>query len=255
MTQTTLQKLTGVLFILSAVGFAVTSTVLSSTFNWPDILREPPDTVLTEFQEGGTRLIWTWFAVAWSYFLLIVPILLLGRVLGREDTPYLGAATFIGAVSVVACLVGFLRWVFVVPSLAAMYADPSAYATTPEAVIAAYSAQHQFGGALLGEHVGQTLAVLWTVAVSLSMLRSPLVRPWLGWLGLAAGATFLLNQGDVLATAVPGFPVWDLGGLLGSVLWALWLVALGVSLVWSARRVPQRRAVAGPVAPAAPAVS
>src|SRR5215211_1332254 len=176
MTRTTLQQLTGVLFILSAVGFAITSTVLSATFDWPDILRESPDTVLTEFQEGGTSLIWTWFAVAWSYFLLIVPILLLGRVLEREETPYLGAATFIGALAVVASLVGFLRWVFVVPELAAMYADPAAYATTREAVVAAYSAQHQFGGALLGEHVGQVLAVVWTVMISVAMLRSPLVK-------------------------------------------------------------------------------
>ncbi len=180
--------------------------------------------------------------MAWSYFLLMVPILLLGRVLEREDTPYLGAATLIGAVSVVASLVGFLRWVFVVPTLAAMYADPAAYATTREAVTAAYAAQHQFGGALLGEHVGQLLAVVWTVLVSLALLRSPLVTPWLGWFGLAAGGVFLLNQGDILATAVPDFPVWEPAGLLGSALWALWLVATGASLVWSARRVPQRRA-------------
>src|SRR3712207_2308482 len=92
MSRTTLQRLTGVLFILSAVGFAITSTVLSSTFNWPDILREPPDTVLTKFQDGGTTLIWIWFAVAWSYALLIVLTLLLGRVLDREDMPYVGAA-------------------------------------------------------------------------------------------------------------------------------------------------------------------
>jgi hypothetical protein len=246
-----LQKLTGLLFILSAVGFAVTSTILSATFDWPDILREPADTVLTSFQDGGTRLVWIWFEVAWSYFLLIVPILLLGRVLDREETPYLGAATFIGAVSVVASLVGFLRWVFVVPGLAAMYADPAAYATTREAVVAAYSAQHQFGGALLGEHVGQVLAVVWTVLVSLAMLRSALVKPWLGWAGLGAGVAFLLNQGDVLATAVPGFPVWDLGGLLGSVLWALWLVAIGAALLWSTRRAPQRRVAPASVAPAA----
>jgi len=174
MARSSLQRLTGLLFIVSAVSFAVTSTVLSASFNWPDILREPPDTVLTQFRDGGTGLVWTWFAVAWSYFLLIVPILLLRRVLDREDAPYLGAATFIGAVAVVASLVGFLRWVFVVPGLAAMYADPAAFATTREAVAAAYSAQHQFGGALLGEHVGQVLAVVWTVLVSLAMLRSPL---------------------------------------------------------------------------------
>ena len=38
-------------------------------------------------------------------------------------------------------------------------------------------------------------------------------------------------KGDVLATAVPGFPVWDLAGLLGSTGWGLWVAALGVSLL------------------------
>ena len=30
------------------------------------------------------------------------------------------------------------------------------------------------------------------------------------------------------AAAVPGFPVWDLGGLIGSTGWGLWVAALGV---------------------------
>lgn len=248
MSRTALQKLTGMLFILAAIGFGITSTVLSATFDWPDILRESPDTVLTSFHNGGNSLIWTWFAVAWSYFLLIIPILLLGQVLDRDDAPYVSAATLIGAVSVIACLVGFLRWVFVVPGLAAMYVDPGAHATTREAVVAAYSAQHQFGGALLGEHVGQVLGVVWTVLICVAMLRSPLVRPWVAWFGLVAGGVYLFNQGDVLATAVPGFPVWDLAGLLGSVLWALWLIAVGGSLVWGRAREVQPQTHARPIA-------
>ena len=44
-------------------------------------------------------------------------------------------------------------------------------------------------------------------------------------------ALYLLNQGDVIATAVPGFPVWDLAGLLGSTGWGLWVAALGVTLL------------------------
>lgn len=250
MNPTTLRKVTGALFILSAVIFGITSTVLSATFDWPDILRESPDAILTNFHDGGTSLIWTWFAVAWSYFLLLFPVMLLQRVLDREDTPYLATATFIGAVAVVASLVGFLRWVFVVPGLAAMYAEPAAFATTREAVVAAFSAQHQFGGALLGEHVGQVLSVIWTVLISLAMLRSPLVRPWLGWFGIAAAAVYLLNQGDILATVIPGFPVWEPAGLLGSVLWAAWLVLTGASLLRTAATAPEtRRASVSAVAP------
>jgi hypothetical protein len=47
-----------------------------------------------------------------------VPILLLPAVLGRRDDPALRVATYVGAASVVLSLIGFLRWVFVVPPLA-----------------------------------------------------------------------------------------------------------------------------------------
>ena len=52
-----------------------------------------------------------------------------------------------GATSVLLSLIGFLRWVFVVPPLARSYitGDPVIRA----AVDAARSAQHQIGGALL----------------------------------------------------------------------------------------------------------
>ena len=41
----------------------------------------------------------------------------------------------------------------------------------------------------------------------------------------------MANQGDILATAVPDFPVWDLAGLLGSTGLGLWVAALGVVLL------------------------
>jgi hypothetical protein len=62
---------------------------------------------------------------------------------------------------------------------------------------------------------------------------------WLGITGLVVSALYLANQGDILATAVPGFPVWDLAGLLGSTGWGLWVAALGVTLL----RRPPREAV------------
>ena len=73
------------------------------------------------YAAGGTSLIWTWFAVAWTYGILLVPVLLLPAVLGRRDDAVFRAATFAGAISVVLSMAGFLRWVFVVPPLAADY--------------------------------------------------------------------------------------------------------------------------------------
>jgi hypothetical protein len=145
---------TGGLFVAGALAFGAAATVLSSTFDWPDILREPASVVLPAFVDGGTSLVWTWFATAWTYAILAVPILLLPTVLGRRDDAALRAATYLGATSVVLGLIGFLRWVFVVPPLARSYVNGDE--TTQAAVDAAWTAQHQFGGSLLGEHLGAT---------------------------------------------------------------------------------------------------
>jgi hypothetical protein len=220
-----LRRTTGTLFIGGALAFATAATVLSSTFDWPDILREPADVVLPAVVDGGTSLVWTWFATAWTYAILLVPILLLPAVLGRRGDPVLRVATYVGATSVVLALIGFLRWVFVVPPLAESYVAGDATAG------AAWTAQHQFGGALLGEHLGQLLAICWSVTLSVIIVRTRVLPRWLGVVGLVVSALYLTNQGDILATAVPGFPVWDLGGLIGSTGWGLWVAALGVMVL------------------------
>ncbi len=236
MTSTTvgLRRITGGLFVLGALAFGTAATVLSSSFEWPDILREPAAVVLPAFVAGGPSLVWTWFATAWTYAILLVPVLLLPAALGRRDDPALRVGTYLGAASVLLSLIGFLRWVFVVPPLADAYVGGDAI--TKAAVDAAWMAQHQFGGALLGEHLGQVLVIAWSVIVCVIILRTQALPRWLGVSGLVVSAVYLLNQGDILATALPGFPVVDLAGLLGSTGWGLWVAALGVTLLVSRAR-------------------
>lgn len=194
--------------------------------------------VLPAFVAGGTSLVWTWFATAWTYAVLAVPILMLPSVLRQRDHAGLQTATYFGATSVVLSLIGFLRWVFVVPPLAHSYVagDP----VTKAAVDAAWTAQHQFGGALLGEHLGQLLVIAWSITVSVIIVRTRVLPRWLGISGLTVSVVYLLNQGDVLATTVPGFPVWDAAGAIGSTGWGLWVAALGVILMmgWISHPAP-----------------
>ena len=220
---------TGVLFIVSSLTFAAAATALSAMFDWPDVLREPADVVLPAFTAGSPTLVWVWFAAAWTYGLLAVPILLLPAALGLQGNSALKVATFAGAASVLLSLIGFLRWVFVVPAMAGTYATGDGQ--TRSAVAAAWTAQHQFGGALLGEHLGQLLVIAWSVTVSILILRSGILPRWVGATGLITSSVYLLNQGDILATAVPGFPVWDLAGPIGSTGWGLWIAALGISML------------------------
>ncbi|MEV6493013.1 DUF4386 family protein [Actinoplanes sp. NPDC051633] len=108
-TGTGLRRSTGALFLTGAVPFAAAATVLSSTFDWPGILREPGSVVLPAFAAGGAGLVWTWLATAWTYAILAVPILLLPAVLRRRNDPVLRAATTIGAASVAALGLTVLR--------------------------------------------------------------------------------------------------------------------------------------------------
>ena len=232
-----LRRVTGWLLVIGAVTFAVAATILSSTFNWPDILREPPEVVLPAFVAGGTSLVWTWFAVAWTYAILLVPILLLPAALGRRDDPVLRAATFVGAASVLLSLIGFLRWVFVVPALAGSYAagDPTTQGGGRGRLDGPAPVRRGPVGRAPGPAAGHRL-------VDHRQRADPAHRDagrWVGWAGLVASVLYLFNQGDILATAVPGFPVFDLAGFIGSSLWAIWLIALGVAVLRTRIRRPE----------------
>jgi hypothetical protein len=82
------------------------------------------------------------------------------------------------------------------------------------------------------------LGIGWSVTVSIIVLRSRVLPRWLGVLGLIVSALYFFNQGDILATALPGFPVFDLAGLIGSSGWGLWVAALGVTLLFRPKARP-----------------
>jgi hypothetical protein len=63
------------------------------------------------------------------------------------------------------------------------------------------------------------------------IVRTRVLPRWLDVTGLAVSALYLLNQGDILATAIPGLPVWDLADPIGSTGWGVWVAALGVTIL------------------------
>jgi hypothetical protein len=80
------------------------------------------------------------------------------------------------------------------------------------------------------------LAVAWSIALCVIIVRTGVLPRWLGVSGVVISVIYLLAQGDVIATALPGFPVWDAAGLIGSTGWGLWVAALGVTVFLGAGR-------------------
>lgn len=216
----------GSLLVIGAVALLVPYTLLTLIFRYPAILREDTAVILTRFHEGGSRLILTWFAFAVTGLPLIPAYLLMGQQL-ESSSPLVRTATTAGIIGLIVQMIGLLRWTFVVPVLSAGFVHATDSATRAAAVMA-FKTIHQYGGVVLGEHLGQLFTIAWTVMMSVAFLRLKMLPRWLGLFGLLSSAVYLLAQLELFATVMPGVPVWSMAGFLGSTLWLIWLIMTGV---------------------------
>ncbi|HMU46974.1 MAG TPA: DUF4386 domain-containing protein [Chitinophagaceae bacterium] len=212
--------------IIGAIGVLVPYTILTITFDYPDILRKETGEILTRFNEGGSKLVWTWFIFGLGGITLIPAYILIGQKLESKSS-IARTATMIGVIGLVVQMIGLLRWTFVVPVLASSFVQSTDEATKAASVIS-FKTIHQYGGVLLGEHLGQLFTIIWTVLISVVLDRLKLMPKWVTWLAYISSAIYLLSQAELLSTVMPGIPVWDMAGFIGSTLWLIWLVIVGI---------------------------
>jgi len=223
------EKTTGFLLIVGAVGVLIPYTILTMTFEYPDILRQDTGTILTKFHNGGSSLILTW----WAFAILGLPLLVAYIQIGQKfesRLSFIKWATTFGVVSIIVQMIGLLRWVFVIPVIANSYVS-SGDAVAKTAAITSFQTIHQFGGVLLGEHLGQLFTVIWTIMISYAFIKLKFCAKWISWLGIIASVIYLAAQTELFATVIPGLPVWDMAGFIGSTLWLIWLIIVGIKFL------------------------
>jgi len=219
-------KTIGILLIAGAIALLIPYTILTIIFEYPDILRQDTSIILTKFHDGGSKLIWTWFAFAVTGLPLLPAYIMVGQKF-ENKVPLVRMATTIGVIGLIVQMVGLLRWTFVVPVLADTFVHATDEATKAAAVVS-FKTIHQFGGVILGEHLGQLFTIAWTVMMTISFAKLKLMPKWINWLGIISAAIYLLAQAELFATVIKGFPVWELAGFVGSTLWLLWLIIIGI---------------------------
>ncbi|GEM46540.1 DUF4386 domain-containing protein [Deinococcus cellulosilyticus] len=221
----------GIEFLIGAMAINIPYMLLIQNFNYPDILRESPEQILSSYHALGSSGILTWMAFAWLGFPMLLAMIGLHGLLKTTCHPLLYHATAFGILAALLQMVGLLRWVFVNPVLADLYVSAGATESTRAALTVVFQAIHQYGGVLLGEHLGQVFTVLWMWTLSLILLQTGLFPRWLGMLGFVAGGVYLLAQLELLHTVIPAVPVWEPAGLIGSLMWLIWVVLLGIQLL------------------------
>lgn len=234
----TMRRFSGLLLILVPVTFSICFTMLQVMFEYPDILRQSTDDVLTKFQAGGSGLIAVWYVLTLSAVLFVPLVILVHRLLaGEQASIQLSVATVFGVIAGVVQTLGFLRWPFLVPHLAQAYLAPGASEAQRAAAAMIFEAFHRYAGMAVGEHLGYLSTSVWTFLIALLMIRTPLFGRWLGIGGM------LLAVGVAIGLLEPAG--WELAGAINAIsylAWALWLIVIGVTvLVRHSESVPAIR--------------
>ena len=219
---------TAALLVGGAVAVNLAFLGLGAVFDYPAVLYKPPADVLATFH-ADQWVISGWFMVLALGAGLLAPIAVqVGRLGGSAA---LRASVPVGIAAAAVQVIGLLRWPLLVPGLAARAADPAAGDT--------FGTLNTVLGTVIGESVGYGLTAVWTVLVAVGLRRSLLGLP-LTVVGIAASA--LIATGIVEPFEVP---MAGVANFIGYVVWALWLVAVAVTLLLSARRAA--RGTAGAV--------
>jgi len=223
------EKIIGLSLIIGAALLFVPYTILAVIFDYPQILRNDTGLILTKFYNGGTPLILVW----WLFAIVGLPILeayvLIGHKL-ENKLNYVRWATTLAVISGIAQIIGLLRWSFVVPILAKTYVT-SQNETIKETCKIVFQAVHQYGGVVLGEHIGQVFTIAWVVMITSAFKTLKLMPQWIIWFGYILAFVYLTAQAELFATVIPNFPVWDLAGLIGSTMWLIWMIIIGFTFL------------------------
>ena len=218
--------LAGLLLVLVPLGFNATFLMLQRAFEYPDILRKDTEYILRRFQEGGASLRWLWYAFTFSA-VLFTPVPVLVQQIFEPNAPwYLAVGTAVGVLAGAVQFLGLIRWPFLVNTLADMYLDPQASPATRESVAVVFQALHRYLGVAIGEHLGYLFTSGWTILLCIAIIRTDLVHPLWGWLGLLPALGVFMGVFEET-----GFQPAALINAISYLVWSLWLIAFGVALL------------------------
>jgi hypothetical protein len=222
-------KITGFTLIALPLVFNIAFALLQRTFEYPDILRQPPADVLQRFAAGGASLIGTWYVFMLSAVLFVPAAILLGRVFALHAPGLMSVAVPVGVLAGAVQFIGLARWPFVVPYLAQAYTAPASSAATRDAIVVAFEILNRYAGMAIGEHLGYLFTGIWTLLVSAALfgVTGMRVRAALGVAGVVAALGILFGLLEGVGVEAAGAV-----NAISYVQWSLWLNALGVWMLF-----------------------
>ncbi|MEM6387729.1 MAG: DUF4386 family protein [Pseudomonadota bacterium] len=214
-------KGTSGLLLLQFVTMWTAFFVLAPTINWPASLDEPPAAILPLILDQSVAV----FAGYLSYLihaLALIPLAILLQDALRLDGAMGRMLVALGVLAGFAKAFGIVRWLFLMPGLAAAYTDPAATPEAQAAIEVVYGAFNAYAGGV-GELLGVGFfAGVWTIVISVAVLR--LGWTWIGYSGFGAAALLLSTLLSVVGIESPIMLT------LSGILWQFWTLALAITI-------------------------
>jgi len=223
-----MNRLTGILCILSVVGFFLPFSILLAVLHFTD---QPADVAFPIFRQQSATVLLLYYGLAWSGLFLIATVLMLYRLLANRAVFSLAVATVCGVLGGLMQAIGDLRWPFLLPSLATTYFNPNTSQASRSAVVIVFQAVDQFAGVELSEHLYYLFIGAWTLLVGRYLLRSLRFQGWIAWLGIISGCGLLISSIEQFDWPVIGSALLVVV-LLSRILWGIWLLVIATTLLW-----------------------
>lgn len=226
----------GSLLVIVPIVFTAGFTGLQMTFDYPDILRQPAGDVLARFAHAGPDLGLYWYAMMAAALGLIPAAIATGLHVWKRDPLLAGLSIAAGVLAGLVQALGLIRWVILVPHLAASHVAPGATETDLAVNVAIFDAANLYLGVAVGEHLGYFFTGAWTLLIAALLFGTRRILAIAGAvLSLAVIAGMLEPFGVTWAADVNS---------IGFSLWALWALVLGASILLEGRatRLPAAQA-------------
>jgi hypothetical protein len=238
-----LARMTGVLLLFASVGWIVCVGLENIFDTMGDTAENHAAVGFAAYYQHTLVITLSYYGSMLVGFLFIALVPLLFLTVARSRTPLGPIAAIFQVLAGLIQALAASRWVIILPMFAHIYTNPQTSAATQAAIDVTYQAIIDVFGITLGEHFFYIFTGSWCLLLSISLLRTPGGKRWLGWLGVVAGTLLLLGSFEQLDFGFASSFLPILSG--GIIIWVIWAISLASTLLMNKGTIQESNAPAG----------
>ncbi|MFY8037416.1 MAG: DUF4386 domain-containing protein [Cyclobacteriaceae bacterium] len=224
-----LNILIGIFLIVELIAQLFAIAVLGSHFEFPDILRQPASVALKLFHQNQAIIVPAYYVFMVSS-ILYLPITALIKTRAQSISTnqlWINLFQFSGIATAIFQVIGFCRWIIVLPFLSDTYFDKNTSDSVKQMIELIYETLNHYAGMTIGEHLGFIAMGCWTFALT----KVVDMGKWLKVFGQLIG--FLLIAATIEQFGGTAAPLFGVLNFIANTLWTVWILLLSIHFLRS----------------------